>query len=269
MKKLICAVVLCLPLATFAQQPVGTTTTDNRPLRMGLYVEPNLGFMASNGDRIEPNGSRFSLNYGLNVDISLSANDNYAFSTGIAIVNTGGEISFSDASVVESPIAGTPVRTENSALYRLRYLQIPLTMKLRTNELGYARYFAQVGFDLGFNIFANRDRDEEVPGRTLRSYNEEDISAQAQLLRFSFRVGAGVEYNLHGNTSLFASLNWNNGLMNVFSRDARIIQIRNGEPVYELQENGELALDANGEVIKTTRMDAKLNYFSLTVGVLF
>ena len=42
---------------------------------------------------------------------------------------------------------------------KLKYLEIPLTLRLRTNEIGYITYWVQVGVGLGFNIKA-RATDE-------------------------------------------------------------------------------------------------------------
>ena len=110
---------------------------------------------------VDQDGSQFGYTFGIIADLPVSSG-NYAFSTGLQLNNIGGGVSYSQEYTVQNPNDSSifAVRsTELSNTYRLQYINIPLTLKLKTNEIGYITYFGQVGFDLGFNIRSKADID--------------------------------------------------------------------------------------------------------------
>jgi hypothetical protein len=203
---------------TLANPPSPAQINNPNPLlRMGLSFSPLLGFFSPDGDPdlISGDGARFTIKYGLHIDMRLSANPNYYFSTGIFLLNTGGKMNH-----LRLNESGDVV--ERNGTYRFNYVNLPATFMLRTNEIGYIRYFGRVGVDLGFNIQANVDyRDESMVDNvaTTVTKDEDDFSDNVNLFRGALHFEAGFEYNVGGTTNLFLSLEWNNGLNNVFHKD--------------------------------------------------
>ena len=266
MKKVILGLAaLLVTMSAIAQEAVSTgvvNQSSNKKLHMGIVIAPDLGFFSPNNKRTSKSGTKLGINYGLEADIALGSNSNYAFSTGLFIINTGGKMDY--LNVISYPNDSSYQNSQTSSTYRIRYLNIPLTFKLKTNEVGYLRYFAQVGLDLDFNLRAQRDRQEKFYDQsgklTTLQFDKEDITDQVTLLRASLNVGAGVEYNLQGNTSLMLKLSWNNGLNNIFNKNATLYKITDQSPT---------TFTSSTLPPKTDRIKSALNYFSLGIGVFF
>jgi len=97
---------------------------------------------------------------------------------------------------------------------RIRYLEIPATLKLRTGEigtgsLGYFTYFGQIGANIGVPISARYDLVSTVPGT--ESIPDEKANKLINEVGVSLVLSAGAEYNLAQNTNLFLALWWNSG----------------------------------------------------------
>lgn len=140
--------------------------------------------------QVEGNGSNFRFALGLIVDNSFS--ETYAFSTGILFVPK--RISFS----VDGPHPNT------SEVYNLQYLQIPVTLKLYTNEIvPDLSVFFQVGGAPEIKIFEEADKETYT---LIDSFKPLDVNVM---------LGAGVEYRAGINTVLFINGSFQRGLMNI------------------------------------------------------
>lgn len=201
MKKatLILCISFLMPALLFAQ--------DGKSFRLGLKVAPNLGWTSPVDKRLKSDGSLSGFNFGLMGDIRLG-NDNYALSTGLFyMVRTGGKyvLAANDSTTVKSTM-------------KLEYVQLPVAIKLKTNEIGYMTYFALIGADLAVNVGAKGDMVTST-GRTTVSVKDDDISDNVAMFRAALLVGAGVEYNFSGNTSALVGVNYSNGFTNVLHKD--------------------------------------------------
>src|SRR6185295_7915558 len=96
--------------------------------------------------------------------------------------------------------------------YRTQYLQIPLTLKLRTNQIGYITYFGQFGLQAGVRIRSRADITDPVNSF---AENKVDFSNDVTLPDFGLVIGAGVEYTITGNTALLGALQFYNGFIDV------------------------------------------------------
>lgn len=121
--------------------------------------------------------------------------DNYSLSTGLlyAPKRVGLEIR-----------QGGVSRTES---YRLQYLQVPVTLKLFTNELALdTRLFFQLGGLLDIKINEKAD----VTGTP--------IVDRFQFFDVGIHLGAGLEHRLGYNTILFGGFFYNRGLVNAAAK---------------------------------------------------
>jgi hypothetical protein len=254
--------ILFLATTAFGQSDTNSnvaSTTSGGKLRMGLSAAPVFSWFSPEGEgnAIEANGSRFSIKYGLYMDFKLSGNENYFFSTGLFMINSGGSLSQNNA--VQLPNAGSSdplYLTRREVDYRINYLTIPLNFKLMTNEIGYNRYFARVGFDASLAVSSRFDSEDILlsdPGSPL-SRDNADSGDLTRFYRFGLHVEGGLEYNIGGNANLMVSLEWNNGLNNVFSKDNRL-------PTGTDADNN---VQLNGE-----RATATINFLTLNLGVYF
>jgi hypothetical protein len=85
-------------------------------------------------------------------------------------------------------------------------------LKLKTNEIGYFTYFAELGFAQEINIGSRANSS----GSDL---NKTNVPKETNLLNMSYFFGGGVEYNIGGSTSLVAGIFYNNGFVDVLSNN--------------------------------------------------
>lgn len=208
---------------TTSDPVVSPSTTNSTPaLRMGLSVSPMLSWFTMDIDEayIQTDGVRFNIQYGLHIDKRLGSNPNYFLSTGIFVMNTGGSLTYGH---VDSETGEKFKRTSD---FRFNYINIPIALMLRTNDIGYMTYFARVGFDNGFTIKTAQDYTDQAFGSTETvKYEKEAADDFVTLYRIALHLELGVEYKLTGNTRLMISLEWNNGLNNVFDKEFEVAQL--------------------------------------------
>ncbi|HEY0977340.1 MAG TPA: porin family protein [Flavobacteriales bacterium] len=217
---------------------IGSTVhaQDDRSVRLGIKLAPNMGFLSPDTKGLSSDGSRLGFTFGLMSDFMLGTNKNYAFSTGLYLNNVGGKLKQNVAYIVDGQAREGALSSE----LKLQYIEVPLTIKLLTNEIGYMRYFGQLGFGPAFNIAAKATTT--VPqGSGIEAMDDEDFQDNIALFRASLVVGAGLEYNFSGNTSLMAGVNYSNGFTNTLN---------------DLEVDGKNA-------------QAKQHYVELNVGVFF
>lgn len=242
--------LILISLGTFAQSS----------FQLGLRLAPNYSWISPDAENIDSEGNRFGFNYGIIGDFNIA--DNYAFSTGITLTNTGGKVSMPDVQEVTSAGGTTEFGYGNTvADIRLSNIEIPLTLKLKTNEIGYLKYFGQFGLGLSFNYDASADEDFTyiTANDAEQTITNEDVDYgdEINLIRASLIVGLGAEYNLSGNTSFIFGLTFNNGFTNIFSEDT-----------YQAGANGN-ALNNGAGGQKDQDLKAINNYILVNLGILF
>ncbi|MFM8951358.1 MAG: porin family protein, partial [Bacteroidota bacterium] len=150
---------------------------------------------------LESDGGSIGLSYGLMTEFAISKN--YAFATGLEITYRGGKYHSTSSDIGN---------VEWKQL--LQYVDLPIGLKLKTNEIGYIKYYGLFGILPGVLVKAKQDVDFES---TLFE-DKENNGNQSNYYAFNvhLNVGAGIEYNLGGNTSFTAGIHYNNGLMDIY-----------------------------------------------------
>jgi len=229
-------------VGTQSNVPAPTTKKgDYQKFKLGVYGDLGLSWLKPKSTEYESQGSRFSYNYGLIVDINFT--ENYTFSTGINVNTYGGQLKYSD-SLKLKPSDPVGVRGLMNRKYRISYIEIPLFLKLKTNQMGYYTPFIQLGLRNDFRLSAFSD-DEFIYGGTSKQYEDVDIVDETAFYTLSFSVGIGTEYAISRSFSAYAILSYDNGLTSAI--------------------NGENYL-LDGSVSKQSAMFKK---FGLTIGFLF
>jgi hypothetical protein len=178
--------------------------TQDKPFRFGVKVAPNIAWIAPDAKGYENDGSAMGFSWGLLADFALA--ENYFIKTGFTMDYMNGKLQLP---YTMDGIPGTMNRT-----YHLRYIEIPLALKMRTNKFGKTAYFGEIGFGTSFNIRAKSD-DEFQPDSGTKLTSEGDIKDEIALFKESLIVGAGMEYFLDESTSLVFELSFHNGLTNI------------------------------------------------------
>ena len=188
-------------------------------VRFGIKLAPNMSWLKSDTKGVENDGSKIGYTFGLATEFPIGADGNYRFATGLFLNAVGGKY-FQAFTFTEN---NQQLTKDLSSDISLQYVQIPLTMKLMTKEIGYMRYYGQLGFDASFNVRAKANFDDVVIDPTTQAItfvkqDKEDIKDNIQPIRAGLVVGAGLEYNFSGSTTLQAGITYNNGLTNLLKK---------------------------------------------------
>ena len=180
-------------------------------MRFNVHVDPQFAwFQSSDSDKINPNGSIFHMQAGLQMDYYFQ--ENYAFVLGFGINNLGGKLLYEDSTSYSNGNKDVNIEPGQEVTMNLQYLDIPIGLKLKTEELGYGTFFLQLGFNPMFNINAHITSEDG-------SFEKDDIKASVSTFNLAYHVGAGLEYRLGGNTALIGGVRWTSGLTNVTEND--------------------------------------------------
>ena len=180
------------------------------PVKFNVQVDPQFAWFKSDDNAVEPDGSIFHMQVGLQMDYFFA--ENYAFVVGVGINNLGGNLLYSDSTEFSSKGDILLVEPNQSVKMNLQYIDIPIGLKLKTEELGYATFFLQLGFNPMININAKASTDDGA-------MDKEDIRESIHLFNLGYHAGLGVEYQLGGSTALIGGLRWSAGLTDVTDND--------------------------------------------------
>ncbi len=174
--------------------------------RFTVFVDPQFSWMSSDIKTVESDGSKFGVNIGLNLDKFFAPN--YALMTGISIDNTGGNLIFRDSTTLKTNGGDEELPEGSTVHYKLQYINIPLGLKLKTNEIGYLTFFTHLGINGGINIKATGEVDDF-------ELENENISDEIKLFNLGYYIGAGVEYSIGGNSAIILGLTYTNGFIDI------------------------------------------------------
>jgi len=235
---------------SFSNDPV-TNYDEERSFRLGLHFTPNISWLSSNTDGYTKEGTKLGFAYGLSTEFYLAKN--YLFSTGITLNSLGGKIKYEG--IYEEGLAIIPSTIEQS--YKVKYVDIPLTLKLKTNQIGYLSYYGNFGLNLGFRYQSKSDFN--YSGIEELNQSNVNTSSDIKFININLVVGGGVEYNLSGNTNIMLGLTYNNGFLNVLDTKTHV-----------LDATGKATIDQFGAPVKSDKnASATINYFALNIGIYF
>lgn len=180
-----------------------------KSVAMGVKLAPNIGWIKTDGDGYNSEGIVPGLSWGLIADFYFA--ENYAFSTGFSVSFHNGKISYPHIESQQSYAIGRLDRR-----YRLKYIDIPLLVKMKTNDIGKFRFFGQIGLQPGVRI-ASKAKDSFNSTAPVFNINTDwhNIDSQTNLFRATMLVGLGIEYPIDNSTAIVAGINFVNGLSDV------------------------------------------------------
>ncbi len=125
-----------------------------------------------------------------------------------------GDLKYSDPSIgfdidnqtytFNGPLSGETVTMK----YRLKYLEIPFGLKLKTHEIGYLTYFTKFGLNAAFNLSAMGDANQ-------KSIEDADFNNEINFINFGYHLGFGLEYSLWSDFILSGGLTYYQGIGDV------------------------------------------------------
>ncbi len=262
MKKLLAIALLTSSLYATAQvssadDPI---TPEFRRFRFGLHFSPNISWIKPDTKFYEKGKSGLNFSYGINTEFSLAKN--YAIATGLSIVGTKAAATYPGVYVQQVNDTVTLDLTSTvDATYKVKYINIPFALKMKTNEIGYMTYYGLFGFDLGVKYQAKGDLTYKKTGLSSEpTLTNEDISKKIGFFRAALLICGGFEYNLSGNTNIMVGFTFSNGFTNFYSKK---------QITYKTDPKGNVVLDAKAKPIEEGKAKAINNYIALNLGVFF
>jgi len=270
---LLTLMVLVLGSDLFAQDlPVGPNT--RKKFKIGFNLSPSVDFFQPNTDGVKLDAAKVKFGYGMMAEYAFT--NNYAFGFGLEHKMGGASLDFTGADVRYVAKDDTTEFKLMSRTYRYDYVNIPITLKLMTNQIGYFTYFGQFGVDLSI-LAAAKTRDSRSALNafitdSLGILKSEDFAAsekgdfqgrynQSSFANIRLRIGAGFEWNFSGNTSLVVSVSYHNGFIDLM-KDPKGQQVATEEGLFKHDVS-----DYSKKI--PFELNANLHHVALNVGILF
>jgi hypothetical protein len=278
MKKIILLTTILLGLNTInlAQD------SEAKNFRFGLKGDMSFNWLNPENKRELLNGG-VGVGYAWGLQLEFKITNNISFVSGLNMLSAGYKLNYKDGTsagetryvldrnedfVNISENTNGAYDTTNQTLYTLQnrtlrgnYINIPLSLKMKTNEIGYMTYFGEFGMNLNILTKGKVSKDEGITtpvGGAQTGYIREDLNLTKSmgLVNVGFRIGGGAEYNFSGTTSLFFALHYNHYFLNA---------IRTKDDFMQKQD----LLITDKVEYKSAGQKAVPGAISLTVGVLF
>jgi hypothetical protein len=189
---------------------IGLTAWGQTRMQLSFTGSPSINWMSTNNSFVNKEKLTLGYDFGLSGDVFFTENERYSLLTGLQIVNTGGVISYHANE--DFKFAGEILKAATQIRYRLRYVEVPLAIKLKTDQFQRVRYWAQFGLSTMVNIGANGDSNDGT-------FNKSSINSEVKLFNLAMNVGVGFDFDLSGNNAVTAGLVFQNGLVDVTSNN--------------------------------------------------
>ena len=213
MKKIV--IITSILLAT-AQ--IATSQVEFEDVRFGFQMSPTFSWMNANVTTINNSGTNLGLKLGMTGEYYFR--ENYAITGGLGFAfNSGGTLLFDNPGIywneTDLPPALDTISSGNTKLkYNIQYVEIPVGLKLRTNEFGYMRYFLEPAITIGINTQA-RGELTGPDGALAQEDEKYDIRREVNALNLAWGITAGFEYAVSQSMSLVGGLGFQSGFTDV------------------------------------------------------
>lgn len=201
-------------------------------VEIGLKVSPSLTHLRADSPTnysFVNESAKASLGGGLIVDYFFG--QNYAFSTGLELTGKGGKISY-----LETTGTGQQQRVEQKI--GLQYLQVPVTVKLFTNDVATdTKLYFQLGGSLNAAIAGRLNGEKRYTDPA--TLEETKASKHVIIPDLGLRAGVGVERQLGQSTKVIAGVSYHRGLLNIDNyfedeRGFKDVELKNSEFALDL-----------------------------------
>jgi hypothetical protein len=170
-------------------------------LKLGFQASPQLSWMESSNNNILNMKCGLGIRYGLEADILLFGVPRYSLNTGLFVSNLSFKARYilDNHLVVDNQTLDNPVDIK----FKMNYLEIPLDLKLCSDQFYRFTYYGQFGLSNLINIGAKAySSDNNLDGAS--------VSESIGFYDLGLLLGLGAKYDIGGNTALNFGLQYTN-----------------------------------------------------------
>jgi hypothetical protein len=172
-------------------------------IRLGLQANPQITWLKSSNTNIGNKQAGLGIDYGLVADFHIGGHPRYCINTGVLVSNQAYTSRYNTNETFS--INQKTFDQSVDIKFRMNYLQVPLNIKLKTDQFHRLTYYGQFGLSNYFNLSA-------VAYSSDSQLNGDNVNSVIRMYYLSLLMGAGVEYDLGGTTALNLGLQYSNGL---------------------------------------------------------
>ena len=208
-------VILSVGIAVMNLIFVASLNAQDRKFKFGLAAGPSINWLNTKTEGLESGKTTISFNYGLYADFRLEGNDNYFISSGIMIQSYNYDLNYSSAILNSSGVLASS-NTKNEL--GINYLEIPIGIKMRSDEIGYSHIAGWFGFGTGFRINFSQNMVEywsEAGSEKSVETSINDARSISRGAKFCLKIGGEWERKITGETFFVLGCTFENGLTNI------------------------------------------------------
>jgi len=195
--------------------------------RLGISVNPFVSYLSSNDILIKPVNTNVGFHLGFDSEFFFGSSDidskNYALTTGVGILfNSGGKLEHTNGGelwkskelrqpLIDANGTTLPFPDGTTLGYSVQMLRVPLGIKMRTNEIGFLRYYAQIPFFLDIATQAKGT----VENAGALDTEKQNINSDINPFNLSWGVGGGASYGVSEGTSIVAGIFYQGGFLDI------------------------------------------------------
>jgi len=201
--------------------------------RFGIKGGVNVGWIQPTSKNLEGAGAKIGGSYGFMADYFFRPN--YALSFELLMSNINGSVRLTEDQIFNKDTSNTSV-SNLEYTYKNQFVEIPVSLKFRTKQIGYLTYWANFGTAPGFLIKAQASIEGALPASiddldptdysTIDdegdTYTTNNFNDQVFLIRMPLIIGAGVDYQLAGSASLHAGIRFSNSFSDMLFKDKNV-----------------------------------------------
>lgn len=175
--------------------------------QMSFSTGPSINWISSGEDGISGGNIRAGYDFGIVADVFFDDQQRYAITTGLLLTNTGGELDYHNTTSFD--FAGKTINPESSIRYRLKYLEVPLAVKLKTSQFfGRWTYWGQFGLSGFINVGAKGDTNDGV-------LDKSNIQDEIRTFNLAMNLGGGADFDLGSGNALVIGVIFKDGLTDI------------------------------------------------------
>ncbi len=201
------AVILLASAASLSAQSFSDRMSDKtgRKVRFGFKLDPGASFLNPQEGGVTRNSGRFYFSYGVLADWFIDDEERYALASGVQVTHFGSVMQYESGKGLG---AFSSASTEYDL--RLQYIEIPVTLKLKTATAKGFDFYGQFGGFVGAPI---RARANVISN--MQKFEKQSVLREIQPFAAGMIIGAGLEYPLTETLTGVVGINYQNNFVDI------------------------------------------------------